>query len=167
MAIYGNVVGGVSPFKTLILEDPSGIEITGVVTENEQILDAGPKDIMLGKTACTSDGITVGEREFLSYRTTQGVRSINPGEYCSIYLPDYDQYNYTQLQCMIAPFNTSFDDSFAVEKVVIKNGVYATGSTNKIADVTKNLETKSIDLNIINTLSTPILIYFFTYKEEQ
>ena len=56
-------------------------------------------------------------------------------------------------------------DSCAVDKIAINNAVFNTGSANKIADVTKNLETKSIDLNITNTSSNTYIIYFFTYKE--
>ena len=70
IAIYGNVVGGSGGAlgKTLILEDPSGIELVGVVTESEQVLDAvASQDIREGKTAVTAEGIVVGSKRIPAY----------------------------------------------------------------------------------------------------
>lgn len=166
--IVGNSVGGVSPFKTLILEDPSGLEITGVVTENEAILNAvASKDIREGKTAITSDGIVIGSKRIPAYETTSSYRLIRPGDNYSIPLSDYDKYNYTQFQCVIAERNTSAIDSVAVNKISIYNNVYEVNSTEPLSSITKNLETKSIDLNIVNNTDKYYYIHYFTYKEEE
>ena len=169
MAIYGNVVGGSGGAlgKTLILEDPSGIELVGVVTESEQVLDAGPKDIMLGKTACTSNGITVGEREFLAYRTIQSDQLIFPGEKFLIPLSHNDQYDYTKFQCIISKFNTTFSDSLYTDKIAINDCVIGVNSTEILSYITKDSDNQSIDLGIINDTEDLYVIHFFTYKEEQ
>ena len=168
MAIYGNVVGGSGGAlgKTLILEDPSGLELVGVVTESEQVLDAvASQDIREGKTAVTAEGIVVGSKRIPAYETTQSNYFIYPGEDFSIPLEDYNKYDYTKFQCVIAKYNTSVENSVAVDRVVINDNVYATNSTEVLATVTKNTGTKSIDLNINNNTDDIFIIYYTTYKE--
>lgn len=171
MAIYGNMVGSSGGIlgKTVEIISDDGTDLMGVVVDQETVLTATPNDIRKGKIAATEYGIIEGEKDIPAYRTERGFRVIKPGASFSIYFTpdDYDQYNYTQLQCMIAPFNTSISDSYAINKIVINDGVYMTESTNKISDVTKNSETKSIDLNITNDSDVNQFIYFFTYKEEE
>lgn len=74
-------------------------------------------------------------------------------------------FDYTKLQAMIMPFNSTIENSIAVEKVVIDDNVYQAGQTTVLASVTKNSTTKKISLGITNG-STPAVIRFFTYKEE-
>lgn len=168
--VYGNMVGSSGSIlgKTVEILSDDGVDLMGVVVDQETVLTAKPSDVRIGKIAATESGIIEGTNT-INYRTERGVRVIKPGESFSIYFTedDYDQYNYTQLQCMIAPFNTSISDSYAINKIVINDGVYMTESTNKISDVTKNSETKSIDLNITNDSDVNQFIYFFTYKEEE
>lgn len=164
--IVGNSVGGASPLKTLILEDPSGLEITGVVTESEQVLTAvASQDIREGKVAITSDGIVTGSKRIPAYETTQSNYCVLPGASFSIPLEDYDKYDYTKFQCMIAKYNTSPSDSVTVDRVVINNNVYAVNSSTVLSSVTKNKDTKSIDLNINNNTDDTYIIYYVTYKE--
>ena len=73
---------------------------------------------------------------------------------------------YTKLQCLISKFNTSVDDSVAVDKVVIGDNVYAVNSTIPLAAVTKDAATKSIKLNIKNESSVDYVLRYFTYREE-
>lgn len=165
--ISGNMVGAYSQLgKTFIITDADGNELTGVVTENVQAFDATPADVRINKKFVSDNGIEIGENT-ITYRTTCGYQAILPGQAFSIPLSMFDGYNYTQLQCMIAPLNTSFDDSYAVNKVVINDGVYHVQSTDKISSVTKNIDTTSIDLNIVNNDSKVNFIYYFTYKEER
>ena len=89
-----------------------------------------------------------------------------PNESFSIPFKQYDQYNYTKFSAMISGFNTTVSDSTSVVKVVINDAVYAVNSTVKLADVTKNTLTKSIDLNIINDTNSTYVIHYSTYKEE-
>ena len=164
--INGTPVGSYSHLgKTFTLVDDNGTELVGVITDNETVFTATADDIKIGKIAATDEGVTEGI-DTRTYRTTQGGILISPGSSLSIPLSDYDKYNYTKLQCMIAPFNTSIINSVAVNKVVIDSYVYDTSSVSKVSDVTKNNTNKSIDLNITNNTDNYLVIHFFTYKEE-
>lgn len=166
MSINGTPVGSYSHLgKTFTLVDESGTELIGVVTDNEVKLTASSSDIKIGKIAAIDEGFVEGT-DTKTYRTTQGRELVASGDSISILLPQYDKYDYTKFQCMIAPFNTSDADSVAVDKIVIDSCVYNTGSTIKIADVTKNNTNKSIDLNITNSTDSYVVVHYFTYKEE-
>lgn len=163
--ISGNAVGSYSHLgKTFTLVDESGAEVIGVIVDNETKFTATADDIKVGKVAATDTGVTEGA-DTRTYRTTQGRTIVPMGRSCSIVLPEYDQYDYTKLQCVLAPFNSDPSTSVAVNQVVIENYLYNAGSTTKIANVTKNNINKSIDLNINNDTDNYIVIHYFTYKE--
>ena len=167
MAIYGNPVGGALNAKTFILEVNGGkTEIAATVVGEETVFDATPNDVRTGKTFATSSGVAVGTKDIPAYRTAQGAVIIKPNENFSIVLEGYSQYDYTKLQCLISKFNTSVDDSVAVDKVVIGDNVYAVNSTIPLAAVTKDSATKSIKLNIKNESSVDYVLRYFTYREE-
>ena len=167
MAIMGNVVGGASTLgKTLILEGEDGTQIVGVITEQESVFNAKPSDVRIGKKVVTDSGVIEGTNT-LTYRTRQSTRLIRPGDDYSIPLSDYNLYDFTKLQCIIVTKNTSLSDSFAAEKIVLDDGVYQVGSVEQISTVTKNIETKSIDLNLINDTDETKYIRYFTYKDEE
>lgn len=169
MSIYGNMVGGggFGLGKTLIFEDEIGNQFTGVATESVQIFTADDSKVAAGYTYVSDKGISTGSREFLSYRTTQSCHLVWPGESYSIPLVDYDKWDYTKFQCVIANFNTDINDSTAVDKVVLSDSVFNVNSTTVLATITKNSETKSIDLNIVNNSENTQIIYYTTYKEEE
>lgn len=169
MAIYGNVVGGNSGAigKTFILEDPSGLEITGVVTENERVFNATPNDVRTGCVCVTGDGIITGTKDIPAYRTSVGNDLIFPNEdFIITSLSQFEQYDYTQIQCIINIFNTDIAHSLVTEKVVISDGVYNVSGDIKISSITKDNENKTIKLNINNNTKNTYLIRYFTYKEE-
>ena len=167
MAIYGNPVGGALNAKTFILEVNDGkTEIAATVVGEETVFDATPNDVRTGKKFATSSGVEVGTKDIPAYRTAQGAVIIKPNENFSIVLEGYSQYDYTKLQCLISKFNTSVDDSVAVDKVVIGDNVYAVNSTIPLAAVTKDAATKSIKLNIKNESSVDYVLRYFTYREE-
>ena len=167
MAIYGNPVGGALNAKTFILEVNGGkTEIAATVVGEETVFDATPNNVRTGKTFATSSGVAVGTKDIPAYRTAQGAVIIKPNENFSIVLEGYSQYDYTKLQCLISKFNTSVDDSVAVDKVVIGDNVYAVNSTIPLAAVTKDSATKSIKLNIKNESSVDYVLRYFTYREE-
>lgn len=167
MAIYGNPVGGALNAKTFMLEVNGGkTEIAATVVGEETVFDATPNDVRTGKTFATSSGVEVGTKDIPAYRTAQGAVIIKPNENFSIVLEGYSQYDYTKLQCLISKFNTSVDDSVAVDKVVIGDNVYAVNSTIPLAAVTKDAATKSIKLNIKNESSVDYVLRYFTYREE-
>ena len=167
MAIYGNPVGGALNAKTFMLQVNGGkTEIAATVVGEETVFDATPNDVRTGKTFATSSGVAVGTKDIPVYRTAQGAVIIKPNENFSIVLEGYSQYDYTKLQCLISKFNTSVDDSVAVDKVVIGDNVYAVNSTIPLAAVTKDAATKSIKLNIKNESSVDYVLRYFTYREE-
>lgn len=160
--IMGNMVGQYSQMgKTLVLVDDDGNEITGVIVGQETVFTAGAGDIRLGLVAGTEDGVTEGTREIFQYRTEKGLKVIDPGATFVIHMPENNKHQYTELQCMIAPFS----DRYAITQVVLDNGVYLT-SGEKVSDVTSNDQDKTIDLNIINSTEDIFLIHYFMYKEE-
>lgn len=165
--IVGEMAGCYSPFgKTIILKDKEGNElVTGVVTEQEKRFDAKVTDVRINKKFVNDEGALTGENT-ITYRTYQSSRLVLPAENYTIQLNHFDQYDYTKLQCIIAKFNTSLEDSTAADKVVIGDNVYAVNSTDVLSVATKNADTKSIDLNIVNDTEDMYLIHFFTYKEE-
>lgn len=167
MAIYGNMVGGGSaPLKTLILTDENGNEVVGVVTESVQMFDATPADVRINKTFVSDNGIESGENT-ITYRTEQSSWLILPGEQFSIPLEHYDQYCYTKFQCIISQYNTRINDSVYTDKISFGDKVYAVNSLESLSSVTKNTNTKSIDLNIINNTDNMYFIHYFTYKQEE
>lgn len=165
MSIIGNMVGGSAPLKTVIIQDKDGNEFTGVVTDTEMVFDATPNDVKIGKVFASDNGVEIGT-DTKTYRTTHRSYIIFPDEDFSIPLEDYDQYDYTKFQAIIAEFNTSLEDSTSVSKVSLNNQIFNVGSTEKISDIIKNPSTKSIDFNINNNTDKSFVVYISTYKEE-
>lgn len=127
-------------------------------------LTATANDIRLGTTAVTEDGVITGEKDIPSYHTKQSARFVRANS--PFVLPFFDQqYDYTELQAMTAPFNESTSKSVAVDRVVIENSVYLPGTTEPISTVTKDDANKSINFGIMNG-DTPSVIRYFTYREE-
>lgn len=164
--LYGNPIMASSALNTVLLEDENGNEIaTGVVVGEKTIFTATQSDVKVGKIFASDEGVQEGTDTKI-YRTEIGSCAISPNESFSIPFKQYDQYNYTKFSAMISGFNTTVSDSTSVVKVVINDAVYAVNSTVKLADVTKNTLTKSIDLNIINDTNSTYVIHYSTYKEE-
>jgi hypothetical protein len=61
--ISGNVVGGVAPLRTVILEDAEGNQVTGVVVGSEIIFTARDEDVKKGKVYASDHGVSVGTLE--------------------------------------------------------------------------------------------------------
>lgn len=128
-------------------------------------LTATANDIRLNTSAITNKGYTEGEKDIPSYYTTRGYVAVRPNGKFEISTLKNDRYDYTDLQCLIAPWNTSIEDSVAIDKTVLYDAVYPAGSTEKLADVIKDAANKLIDLGITNG-TTPYVIHFMTCKEE-
>lgn len=167
--ISGNMVGSYSQIgKTFILVDESGNEITGVVVDQETVFTAGDNDVREGMVYASDSGVSVGTKDIPAYRTLAGTKIIYPNADFSLSLPEYNRYDYTVFQCMISLANMSnINNSVETSMVVIKDGVYEVNSTVKLADVSKNTNTQSIDLNITNNSSNYYLIHYFTYRMEE
>lgn len=168
MSISGNFVGSYSQMgKTFILQDENGNEITGVIVDNPVVFTANAaEDIREGKVAATDEGVVTGSAVIPNYETTTGQRIVTSGSSFKLTnLTDNDRYDYTELQCIICPFNSSIDESVSAEKVVIGDNVYNSNSADVVATVVKNSTEKSLDFNIINTTDISYIIRYFTYKK--
>ena len=163
--IYGNATGGFGMPKIIEIADNNGNTLIGTVTDSEVVLDATRADVKVGKKFASNDGIEEGT-DTKTYRTTHGIKAILSGEQISIPLEKYDSYNYTKFQAMIAEFNTTQDDSVSVIKISLNDSVYDVNSTIKLANVTKNASSKSIDLNVTNNTDNVLIVHYNTYKEE-
>ena len=165
MAIYGNMVGSSGGIlgKTVEIISDDGVDLMGVVTDQETVLTATPNDIRKGKIAASDYGIITGEKDIPQYRTTRGSRIVKIGEEFKITLQQYEQYDYTQLQCIITPFN----DKYCCKKVVLDDGVYDALSNVKLYDVVKKQDEYSIYLGFTNESTEDYRITYFTYKKEE
>ena len=161
--IYGNTVGGSIP-QTYILVDEAGNEITAALVSTETVFDAGPNDIRLGKTALTDMGAIVGEKDIPAYHTTEGIKIVAAGRECII--SSIPRYEFTKLQALFCARGATLADSVATEKVSINGYVYSVGSTEVLATVTTDPDTESILFGITNDGTSPLIIRYFTYKEE-
>lgn len=165
--IYGNPVGGALNAKTYQLECNGGTaEIMAVVVDEETIFDADVNDVRAGKVFATNNGVKVGTKNIPAYNTCEGYRIIAPNEEFKIVLSASDLYDYTKLQCIICPFNTSISDSVAADRVVIDGNLYEVNSSTVLSEVTKDATEKAIKLGITNYSSSSYIIRLFTYKEE-
>ena len=146
----------------IVTED--GEEFAQLTTQEEVELTATANDIRLGTTAVTEKGVTEGEKDIPLYHTEQSVKLIRANNPFVLSFRN-KQYDYTKLQAMTAPYNSSVSESVAVDRVVIDDSVYTTGSTEPISTVTKDDENKSINFGIMNG-DSPSVIRYFTYREE-
>lgn len=163
--IYGSATGGFGMPKTLVLTDSNGNEFTGVVTGQKTVFTATKDDVKTGKIFASDEGIQTGE-DTRTYRTTHATHLVLPNQDFSIPLAQYDKYDYTKFQAVISEFNTTEFDSLSVEKFVLYDSVYNVNSDDKVSDVTKNEDTKSVDLNITNNTDNTFIVHYNTYKEE-
>lgn len=162
MSILGQPAGGFGFPKTFIVTDENGNEITAVLTDSVKVFDATANDIRLGKLAATDNGITEGTKEIPAYHTQFGERYVYDGEEFALPISNYD---YTKLQAIICPFNTSLEDSVAVNRVVIDDKVYQAGSVISEATITVNHGQECIEFGITNNSGNTCLIRYSTTKE--
>lgn len=164
--IYGNATGGFGMPKTFVLTDKNGNEFTGVVVGERAVFTANAaQDIRQGKVAATDAGVVTGSAIIPNYETYAGQKVVKSGCSYKLDLSDNAIYDYTELQCIICPFDSSMDESVSAERVVIGDNVYGVNSTAVITTITKNKTEKTIDFDLTNTTDIPYIIRFFTYKE--
>lgn len=60
MSIYGNMVGGTAPIRTVTIVDEIGNEMIGVVVENEVLFTAKDNDVREGMVYAGDSGVSVG-----------------------------------------------------------------------------------------------------------
>lgn len=157
--------GSDEPAKTIVLRDEAGNEFVAVLVDEEVDFTATADDIREGKVAATDNGVTVGEKYIPMYLATQGFAVILPGRSFSVKLADYDLYDYTRFQASVCTFNTSLENSVSCDRVVINDNLYDVLSTVSLGEIQSNPDTKTIELGVLNTTTSPYLIRFFTFKE--
>lgn len=165
MSIVGNTIGAIlkNP-ETIILRLEDGTEHPLVMTGEEVVLTATPNDVRQGKTVVLTEGVATGEKEIPSYHTNEGIKIVPAGSSFVMYLSKY--CDYTKLQAIFCPFNTTLDDSVAAERVAISDNVYPVNSTVAESKITKDVDSGEIIFGFVNTTTIPYLIRYFTYKEE-
>lgn len=152
--------------ETYLMTESGSVAFLATPEALEQPLTATAKhDIRAGTVAITAEGLVVGEKNFPSYETTESKVIIMPQKDVEITLIEDDKYDYTKLQAIICAFNTSMTNSVNAEKVAIDDGLYQTGSDDKISNIIKEHESKKIKFGITNTGETPLVVRYFTYKE--
>lgn len=167
--ISGNMVGSYSQMgKTFILTDSDGNEITGVVVGQETIFTAGDNDVREGMVYASDEGVSTGTKNIPAYRTSAGIELISPSSSYSIPLSEYNCYDYTVFQCLVSLLEyDNIQNSVNTNIISINNGVYTVNSTDKLSEVSKNADTKSIELNITNDTENFYVLRYFTYREEE
>lgn len=166
MVIYGNPVGGALNAKTYELQYNGGAtQIMAVVVDEENIFDATANDVRTGKKFVTNSGVVVGTKDIPAYETRMSYFLVKPNEACSIPLNIKDSYDYTKFQCHIVVFNSDYSENVTTKYISMNDGLFSVETSKKISNITKNSETKSIDLNITNDSKDIYEIIYFTYKE--
>ena len=151
--------------STYILVDSDGNEVVATLVDEATVFDATANDIRLGKVAATESGVTTGTKDIPAYHTTAGVEKIPAGS--ALTIPMFsDKCQYTKLQALICTFNTLVSDSVATEKVSVDGKVYNVGSTTVLSEVSVDSVNQSINLSLMNDSDNPVVIRYFTYKEE-
>lgn len=148
--------------QTYILVDENGVEYPAVLVDDPVVLTATRNDVRLGTTAVTEEGVITGEKEIPPYYATSGTKAITNGSEFVITVRDYD---YTKLQVILCPFNSSITKSVSAEKVVIDDVLYPVRSNTIEANVVVNHDLKRIELGITNNSGSPYVIRYFNIKE--
>lgn len=166
--LVGEIAGvklGEEEYESYMLVYEDGTELPAVFVENEVVFTATENDIRKDTVAATASGVTVGTKEIPAYHTWEGYQGIPSGSEFVIPLPFSNGYDFTKFQAIICPFSGSIDESVAAEKIAIGTNVYPVQSSMQIGTITKNDETKSVNLGITNDSGILYLIRYFTYKE--
>lgn len=162
---YAALIKSIGTGKTYILRDETGAELVATVVGEETVFTATANDIREGMVAATDKGVTTGTKVIPSYLTTEGYAIAMVGQSITLSFADSGLYDYTKLQVIICPFNTTVEESVAAEKVVINDKIYVVQSTESIGAITKNHDTEQIEFGITNDGTVPWIIRYFTYKE--
>lgn len=165
--IAGNMIGSYSQIgKTFTLVDDGGAEFVGVVTDKEVLLTANAeKDIREGTVAVTDDGVVTGSKVIPTYHTSHGTKVVPNGGQFKLELSHLDKYDYTTFHGIVCEYNTNMSNSTAAVYISVLNAVYPVQSTDSIALLTKDDDTKNINLGFTNNTGKMCILRYMTYKE--
>lgn len=146
--VLANADGTQKIYAQLSSKDP----ITLTATEN---------DIRQNTSAITNVGYTEGTKDIPAYHSRTGQKIIQAGQEVAVSIP---KHNYSELQATLSNFNTSINDSVEVVATSIEDSVYEAKSTTKLADITLDDTTETINFGI--TADVKSVLRYFTMKEE-
>lgn len=162
MSIVGNMAGCYSPMgKTFIITDENGNELTGVITDQEQIFTATDNDVREGFVYASDSGVSIGSKVIPSYHTSYGCKIVLANKEVTISAPEYD---YSDLSVIISTYDTSMAQSVLSTYVSINGAMYMAGSNVKVSDITVDRENEKINLGI--ALSQKSVIRYLVTREE-
>lgn len=150
--------------ETYLLVNGDESQATLALLASEETVNptATSNDIRIGTTAITSTGYTEGTKDIPTYHTETGMMIIPSGKTVSFVVETYD---YTKVHATLSTFNNSISESVAVIASTVYDSVYEAGTTNKLADITKDDSTQSINLGI--TAESMSVLRYFVMKEEK
>ena len=148
---------------TYVLTTSDSTDRARVIKSNEQSITLTAKcdDIRNGYTAITDTGFTEGVKDIPAYHTQAGQKIIQAGSAIAF---DLDDYDFTKIQIVLIKYNTSITNSAEVYAATVENALYTAGTTTKIADVTKNDTTQTVNLGI--TAEEKTVLRYFIMREE-
>ena len=162
MSIVGNMVGCYSPIgKTFILTDENGVELIGVVTDQEQIFTATDNDVRDGYVYASDCGVSIGSKNIPSYHTSCGYKLVPAGKEVRIYVPEYD---YTYLLVSIAVYDTNREQSVKTTHTSIDGGMYNVGNNIKLSDIVIDHDAEEVVLGI--TVAEKSIVRYLITREE-
>lgn len=146
-----------------VLTNADGTQRAYAVTSGEEAihLTATANDIRQNTSAITDEGYTEGTKDIPAYHSNTGKKIIQAGSEISITI---DRYDYTEFQAILCKYGTSVTDSVEVFAATIDDSVYKACATDKLADITTDGETTTINLGI--TADTKTVLRYFTMREE-
>ena len=124
-------------------------------------LTATENDIRLGSTAITNVGYTEGAKDIPAYHSMYGKKIIQAGQEAS--LTNYE-YDYKNLMVTIAPYNSSIGESTSINYVSVDDAMYEAKNVAKLADITKDASSETINLGI--TVTEKSVLRYFVVREE-
>lgn len=159
--ICGNKVGGGSSEKTYIITNQDeSISLIAVAVDELTVFDAKCNDVASGKKFVGDGGISIGTNDVPLCRDISGVHEVYPDVEVLLILDKNDMWDYSYLQGFI----TTKADPYNVVMLIMDDAVYRNGQ--KVADVKKNKDNKSIEFNITNDSDEIYLLHYFICKEE-
>lgn len=149
--------------NTYVLTNADGTQRVYAVKSSDTAvtLTATENDIRLGATAVTNTGYTEGTKDIPAYHTQEGRKIVLAGNKISLTL---DTYDYTNMQAILTAYNTNVSESVAAYAVVIGGVVYSANETTKLADVTIDDNTQTINFGI--TADEKTVLRYFIMREE-
>lgn len=128
--------------------------------EKKVELTATENDIRLGTSAITNTGYTEGIKDIPGYIVRYGKKAVDAGTEAVIPW----EPGYKTLLVTLAPFNSSIDNSTAVNYTSVDSGIYEVNSTIKISDISIDTDNEQINLGITQDVMS-ILRYFIVREE--